>query len=273
MKKPNLQRFAQMSKIYLRKASPTILSGLGAAGVITTSVLAVRATPKALRKIRADSKVNHDGDPEAYSKLEAVRSAWVCYIPAVVVGTSTIVCIFGANVLNKRQQASISSAYALLNSSYQDYKDKLKELYGEEAHQKIIDAIAAEKAKDVYITADGICESTSLSFDERNPDDMHLFYDAFSRRYFESTIAQVLEAEYHLNRNLSLGGDVCINDFYNFLGIEPIDGGDYLSWFYFYEDGISWIDFNHRKTVLEDGLEVYVVDIVYTPRMDDEPFA
>ena len=99
------------------------------------------------------------------------------------------------------------------------------------------------------------------------------FYDAFSRRYFESTIAQVLEAEYHLNRNLSLGGDVCINDFYNFLGIEPIDGGDYLSWFYFYEDGISWIDFNHRKTVLEDGLEVYVVDIVYTPRMDDEPFA
>lgn len=187
MKKPNLQRLAQRSKIYLRKASPTILSGLGAAGVIVTSVLAVRATPKALRKI--------------------------------------------------------------------------------------IDAIAAEKAKDVYITADGICESTSLSFDERNPDDMRLFYDAFSRRYFESTIAQVLEAEYHLNRNLSLGGDVCINDFYNFLGIEPIDGGDYLSWFYFYEDGISWIDFNHRKTVLEDGLEVYVVDIVYTPRMDDEPFA
>lgn len=73
MKKPNLQRLAQRSKIYLRKASPTILSGLGAAGVIVTSVLAVRATPKALRKIRADSKTNHDGDPEAYSKLEAVK--------------------------------------------------------------------------------------------------------------------------------------------------------------------------------------------------------
>lgn len=55
MKKPNLQRLAQRSKIYLRKASPTILSGLGAAGVIVTSVLAVRATPKALRKIRAGS--------------------------------------------------------------------------------------------------------------------------------------------------------------------------------------------------------------------------
>ena len=77
MKKPNLQRLAQRSKIYLRKASPTILSGLGAAGVIVTSVLAVRATPKALRKIRADSKANHKGDPEAYSKLEAVKSAYI----------------------------------------------------------------------------------------------------------------------------------------------------------------------------------------------------
>ena len=76
MKKPNPQRLAQGSKIYLRKASPIILSGLGAAGVIVTSVLAVRATPKALRKIRADSKANHKGDPEAYSKLEAVKSAW-----------------------------------------------------------------------------------------------------------------------------------------------------------------------------------------------------
>lgn len=146
MKKPNLQRLAQRSKIYLRKASPTILSGLGAAGVIVTSVLAVRATPKALRKIRADSKVNHDGDPEAYSKLEAVRSAWVCYIPTAISGTATIFCIFGANVLNKHQQAALTSAYALLNDSYNNYKDKLKELYGEEAHQKIIDAIAAEKA-------------------------------------------------------------------------------------------------------------------------------
>lgn len=271
MKKLNLQRLAQRSKIYLRKSSPTILSCIGAVGVVATSALAVRATPKALRKIRADSKINHDGDTEAYSKLEAVRSAWVCYIPAAISGTATIFCIFGANVLNKRQQAALTSAYALLNDSYNNYKDKLRELYGEEAHQKIVDAIAAEKAKDVYITADGICESTSLSFDERNPDDVRLFYDTFSRRYFESTIAQVLEAEYHLNRNWSLGGDVCVNDFYNFLGIEPIDGGDYLSWFY--EDGISWIDFNHRKTVLEDGLEVFVVDIVYTPRVDDEPFA
>lgn len=115
MKKPNLQRLAHRSKIYLRKASPTILSGFGAAGVIATSILAVKATPKAIRRIRNDSCVKHDGDPNAYSKLEAVRSAWVCYIPAAISGTATIFCIFGANVLSKHQQAALTSAYALLN--------------------------------------------------------------------------------------------------------------------------------------------------------------
>ena len=184
MKKPNLQRLAQRSKIYLRKASPTILSGLGAAGVIVTSVLAVRATPKALRKIRADSKTNHDGDPEAYNKLEAVKSAWACYIPAAISGTATIFCIFGANVLNKRQQAALTSAYALLNDSYNNYKDKLKELYGEEAHQKIVDAIAAEKAKDVYITSTGLLRNSSLDFDEHDPNDERLFYDVFFEPIF-----------------------------------------------------------------------------------------
>ena len=59
MKKPNLQRLAHRSKIYLRKASPTILSGFGAAGVIATSILAVKATPKAIRRIRNDSCVKH----------------------------------------------------------------------------------------------------------------------------------------------------------------------------------------------------------------------
>ncbi len=267
MKKLNLQRLARRSKIHLRKASPTILSCLGAIGVVITSAMAVRATPNALRKIRADSREKHDGDPDAYSKLEAVQSAWICYIPAAISGTATIFCIFGANVLSKHQQAAIASAYALLNDSYNAYKDKLKELYGDEAHQRIIDTIATERSRDVYISANGLCQSTSLSFDERNPDDMRLFYDTFSRRYFEGTIIQVLEAEYHLNRNWILGAGVCVNDFYDFLGIEQIDGGDELGWFY--EDGIGWIDFNHRKTVLEDGLEVYVIDMVFTPTLED----
>lgn len=267
---PKLNKLIRQSKIRLQHGSPIILTCLGSVGVVVTAALAVRATPKAVRKIRADSCVNHDGDPDAYTKLEAIQSAWVCYIPASVVGVSTIACIFGANALNKHQQAAITSAYALLNNAYQDYKGKTKEIFGEEGHQKILDAIAAEKADDVYISSPGICGSDSLSFGERNQEDVRLFYDSFSRRYFESTIPQVLEAEYHLNRNWALGGEICLNDLYDFLGIDGIPGGEELHWFF--EDGISWIDFNHHKTVLEDGLEVFIIDVEYPPRLatDDD---
>lgn len=266
MKKPNFQGLAQRSKNYLRKASPTLLSCLGAAGVIGTSVLAVRATPKAIRRIRSDSRVNHDGDPDAYTKLEAIQSAWMCYIPAAAVGASTIVCIFGANVLNKRQQAAISSAYALLNTSYQDYKSKLKELYGEEAHQKIVDSIVKEQCNDVYLTSIGLCSNSTLDFEEHDPNDNRLFYDTFSKRYFESTVNRVIQAEYHLNRNFTLSGHLPVNDFYEFLGLSPMDGGDEIGWSW--EDGLYWIDFGHHKTVLDDGLEVYVIDMEWTPSTD-----
>ena len=247
----------------LTKASPTILSCLAAAGVIGTAILAARSTPKALWKIREDSKEKHDGDPNAYTAVEAVRSAWICYIPAAITGTATIVCIFGANVLNRQQQASLASAYALLNDSYQNYKSKLKELYGDEAHQKIVDAIAVEKAGDVYISAPNLVGSSSLTLDEPNPEDIRLFYDSFSNRYFESTLVNVMNAEYHLNRNFTLGAEIPLNMFYEFLGLEKTDYGDAVGWTVC-DDGIYWIDFNHRKTVV-NGHKCCIIEMLYEP--------
>ena len=152
----------------LKKASPTILTCIGAAGVVATAVLAVKVTPKADSLIKADSWRNHDGDPYAATKLEAVKSCWKCYIPAAATGVTTIICIFGANTLNKKQQASFASAYALVNRSYSDYKHKLKELYGEDAHKKIMESIAAEKSSMPPITATGGFSNSSLEFEDGN---------------------------------------------------------------------------------------------------------
>jgi hypothetical protein len=271
--KPKINQLINKSVIQLKRGSPTILTCLGVAGVVATTVSAVMATPKAIEKIRKDSLINHDGDPCGYSKTEAIRSAWVYYIPSTVIGVSTITCIVGANVLNRHQQASLSSAYALINKSYNEYKEKLKELYGEEAHQKIIDSIAKEHCNDVYLSGQDICGCNSLDFDEHNPDENHLFYDEYSRRYFESSVSRVLQAEYHLNRNFVMSGHLPVNDFYEMLGLSAIDGGEYVGWNC--DDGLYWIDFNHRKTVLDDGLEVYVIEMVWTPDTnwcDEEDF-
>lgn len=253
----------KLNKKNLKKASPTLLSCFGAVGVIGTSALAV----KALRKIRADSRENHN-DPNAYTKLEAIQSAWIYYVPSVVMGAATIICIFGANILNKRQQAALTSAYALLNDAYQDYRDKLKELYGEDAHRKIMEAIAVEKADDVYIASDGFIGGGSLDIEEHNPDDNVLFYDSYSKRYFESSLNRVIQAEYYSNRDFAIGTQLSVNDFYGFLGLDPIDDGDEIGWTM--SSGYSWIDFRHYKTTLEDGLEVCIIDMDYVPELDFE---
>lgn len=253
----------------LNKAFPTILTCAGAVGVVATAVLAVKATPKALELVRADSRKNHNGDPHAATKTEAIKSCWKCYVPAAATGAATIICIFGANILNRKQQAALSSAYALVSRSYDDYKCKCKELHGEEAHKKIMESLAEENVDANHIiTALGFANCSSLDFEDADEEE-RLFYDAFSKRYFTSTIGKVLQAEYHLNRNFSLnGGDITLNHFYELLGIADIPEGDTIGWFV--NDEMYWVDFNHTKATLEDGLTCYIIEMMYTPGTEED---
>lgn len=252
----------------LRHSSPTLVAIVASAGVVGTAVLAVKATPKALERIEADSRKNHNGDPNAATLQEKVKSAWTCYIPAAALGTATIFCIFASNYLNRKQQASLAATYNLISKQYDQYKGKVKEIYGQEAHDRIIRELAAETVDDRHcITAKGFC-STDLDF-EGATEERRLFYDRFSERYFESTIGKVLQAEYHLNRNLTLRGDVSLNEFYSFLGIEPIEGGDGIGWF-IDDDEIYWIDFNHPRSQIDDGpaqdpIDCWIIDPVFDP--------
>lgn len=253
----------------LKKASPKILSCLGALGVVATAVLAVKATPKALERIEDAKEAKGPENGGKLTRLEMIIACWQCYIPAAATGIATVGCIIGANVLNRRQQASLASAYALVSRSYDDYKQKVKEMAGEDVHQKIMESIAAERvSKDHTIIAQGYMGNSSLDFDD-TAEDEHLFYDAFSGRYFTSTVSKVLQAEYHLNRNFALsGGGIALNHFYNLLGIDDIPEGDTIGWFV--NDEMYWIDFDHSKVTLEDGLECYIIDMVYTPGTEED---
>ena len=48
MNKPNVADLFKSVKMVVSKHSPEILTGIGIAGMITTTILAVKATPKAL---------------------------------------------------------------------------------------------------------------------------------------------------------------------------------------------------------------------------------
>lgn len=104
----------------MRKHSPEILTALGIAGFTTAAVMAVKVTPKALEKVRQDSQKNHNGDRYAYTKKEAVTSAWRHYVPAVGVGLSSATCLIFATSTNLRRNAALATAYSISEATLRD---------------------------------------------------------------------------------------------------------------------------------------------------------
>lgn len=240
---------------FIKKNAPTILSCLGVVGVVATTVMAVKATPKALSLI--ENAEEEKG--EKLSKWEKVNLACPVYIPSVITGVATVACILGSNVISKRQQATLISAYALLDNSYKEYRKKTDELYGEEAGKQI----RGEIAKDKY-TGDN----------ESLDNDKELYYDFYSGRYFESTPEAVLWAEYETNRSMIVNYAVGLNEFYDFLGLEPLPEYESIGWscgqieeMYWH----PWIEFDHEETIIDgdseynEGMKCTIIYMPFDP--------
>ncbi len=229
---------------FIKRNAANILTCIGGAGVVATSVLAVKATPKAM--LLLESAKREKGD--ALTKTEVVRAAGIAYIPPLLVGASTIACIFGANIFNKRQQAALTSAYILLDSSFKSYKNKVNELYGEDTDDYVREELAIDQYKEEKI--------------EATNDGKRLYYDDFSKRYFRSTKETMLEAECILNKSVIDDCGATVNEFYEMIGLDKIDGGDILGWSapqLFETYWSSWVNFRHELVKNEDGEEFTII--------------
>lgn len=241
----------------LVKHSPTILSCMASVGVVLTAIAAIKATPKAIALIEEDSEENHDGDPHAYTKKEAIMSCWKCYIPAISIGSATIFFIIGANALNKRKQIALANAYILLDRSYKEYKKKVRDIYGNDTDDNIKESIIEDKYD----------SDTDLLKNEGTL----LFYEEYYGKYFERTIEEVLKAEYELNRKLDKEGEVCLNDFYRLLDLFESEIGDYYGWtreLLYGQPCLFSIGFEHKLITMSDGMECYIIKMLNPPLID-----
>lgn len=240
------------SKLFIKRNGSTILTVAGGIGAVATTVMAVQATPKALKTIEAVEEVKG----EKLTKLEIIQVAGPIYIPTVLMGVGTLACIFGANMLNKRHQAAITSAYALLDNSYKEYRKKVQDLYDVSVDEKI----RSEIVKDHYKEDEP----------QVNPG-KELFYDYFSERFFESTQLEVLAAEAGLNKIIANDCGAYLNEFYDLLGLDEIEAGKELGWSNSVLDSMywtNWVDFKHSTDKLPDGTIYTVITMMQEPVID-----
>lgn len=258
MNKESVTKALKQVKTVLSNHSPEILTGIGIAGMITTTVLAVKATPKALMLIE-------DAKEEKKDKLtvtETVKAAWKPYIPAVVTCAASTACLIGASSVSYRRNAALTAAYNLSTSALREYQDKVKEVVGEKKEQTIREKIAQDavdenppSTKEVFITGGG----------------QTLCFDKLSGRYFKSDRNRIDKAVNTLNFRMTGGMEMCIslNEFYDELGLSHLEPlGDSIGWNV--NRGLITIDYD--ATLTDDDEPCMVIDHVIPPEYNYHSF-
>ena len=251
MKKEIAKSFLSL-KTAIKKHSPEILTGIGITGMITTTVMAVRATPKAL--ILIEERKEEIG-AEKLEAMDMVKTTWACYIPAAITGTLSVACLIGASSVNARRNAALATAYTLSESALKDYQGKVIEMFGEKKNEAVKDAVAKDKVeKNPVVTREVIITEKGNT----------LCYDAISGRYFKSDIEKIKKAECELNRQMLDDMYVSLNDFYYEIGLDSVKLGDELGW----NVDSGYIDLSFSSQFASDGTPCLVIDYSVAPRYD-----
>lgn len=249
MTKQSMMKIIANVRLGVAKRSPEILTGLGIAGMITTTVLAVKATPKALMCIE-DAAYEKE---EKLTVTDKAKACWKCYIPAAVTGTASVVCLIGASSVNVRRNAALATAYKLSETALNEYREKVVETLGEKKAAAI-----KEKVDKSRIEKNPITKNEVIMTEKGNT----LCCDSITGRYFKSDIEQIKKAVNELNKNMLRDMYVSLNEFYDELGLDHISLGDDLGWNI--DKGMLDIDFSSQ--IADDGTPCIVMDYSIAPK-------
>lgn len=256
MNKPDFVAIVKSVRTAMKRHSPEILTGIGIAGMITTTVMAVRATPKALILIDEREKAaEFDGSDEPLPNVERVKAAWRCYIPAAVVGCASVACLIGASSVNIRRNAALATAYTLSESALKEYQEKVVEAIGDKKERSIRDSVAKDRIANKPV------ENSEVVITDRGNT---LCYDVLSGRYFKTDIDKIRKAANELNRQMRDEMYISLNEFYYAIGLDGIKVGEDLGW----NIDSGYIELDFSSQLAKDDTPCLVIDYQVAPRYD-----
>ena len=252
MNKKEIKKFISDMGIRLNRRSPEILAGIGIAGMLTTVVLAVKATPKALTLIdEASNEKNAD-----LTKSEVVKVAWKPYVPAIVTAVMSTTCMIGSVHIGCRRIAALSTAYKLTETAFSEYKEKVVETIGEKKEKTIQEKVAKEKLEKNPVTKSNVIVTGKGST---------LCLDAAFNQYFQSDYEAIRKAVNDVNYQMLGCNYVSLNDFYDALGVDRIPIGDEVGW-NMTKEGKVEIEFSSQ--IASDGRPCLVIQYLVAPKYD-----
>lgn len=254
MNKSNFTKVVKNIRFGIAKHSPEILTGVGIAGMITTTILAVKATPKALKLLEEEAR-EKDIPKEDLTIKEKIKTTWKCYIPAAVTCTTSVACLIGASSVNAKRIAAIATAYNLSETALNEYREKVVETIGEKKEKLVRDKVAEKHISDRPVN------NTEIIMTEKGNT---LCFDPISGRYFKSDMDKIKKAKNDINWRLLNDMYVSLNEFYDELGLAPTSLGDELGWVV--DKGKIDIYFSSQLT--DEGEPCLVMEYSIAPKYD-----
>ena len=250
MNKTTVVKAFKGARRILVKRSPEILMGIGIASAFTSTVLAVKATPKAIELME---KRKAELEVEKLPGVEIVKTTWKCYIPAAASGVTAVACLIGSSSVNASRNAALATAYKLSETALSEYRDKVIETIGEEKEKTVLEKVTEERVKNDPVTNKEVLvtgHGTSLC------------YDSHFGRYFEYDMDAIKRAENEINRQLVTDMYASLNDFYSLVGLEHVDAGDQLGWNL--DDGL--VEIYYSSHLATDGRPCLAINYTKPPK-------
>lgn len=257
----------------LKKHSPEILVGVGIVGVVSSTIMACKATTK-LDEVLAEPKdkiekihelmENPDMVPEGkeYTEEDGKKDLTIMYTqsaikvirlyaPAVALGSLSIAAILGGHHILRKRNVALAAAYATIDKSFKDYRGRVIERFGAELDKELKYNIKAAEVEETVVDEKGKEKKVKNTVNVADPN----VYSEYSKFFDESCPGFTKDPEYNLmflkdqqryaNDLLKAKGYLFLNDVYEMLGIPRTQAGQIVGWIYDEKNpiGDNFVDF------------------------------
>lgn len=243
-----------------QKHSPAILFAGGLVGIVTTVVLASRATLQLQDVVEAGTDLLDEAkatfENEAYpeydqasyrqdSAIIGIRTAGSVvrlYGPALLVGLLSVAALTGSHKILSDRNAGLAAAYAALDKGYKEYRKRVSDAYGPERELEL--RHGTEDVTELVEGKNGKLKEVVTKQVAAMPSIYARFFDQLSPEWNN-------EAEYNAsflhirqswaNQRLHSRGHLFLNEVYDSLGIPRSKAGQCVGWVL--NHGDEYVDF------------------------------
>ena len=207
------------------------------------------------------------------------------YAPAIILGAASLSCLLASNNILRKRNAALAAAYATIDSSFKEYRNRVIDRFGEEVDKELKYNVKAQEIEETVTDKNGKEKTVKKTVKVANPNE----HSEYARFFDDGCTGWEKNSEYNLmflnaqqnyaNDLLKSKGYLFLNDVYDMLGIPKTKAGQVVGWVYDPENpnsGDNYVDFGiydaynekardfvngYERTILLDfNVDGYILD-------------